>query len=89
MAGDSSVADYYRYFEVPDLQHCLFNGHPTTTFKALVDWVENGVEPDSMPSELKDASGKVNNRIVCPYPKKAVFLSECGDSSSSECFNCQ
>ncbi|KFY37008.1 hypothetical protein V495_07458 [Pseudogymnoascus sp. VKM F-4514 (FW-929)] len=42
---DPNVQDFYRYFEVPGLQHCSGGngGQPTTVFEALVAWVEDGI----------------------------------------------
>ncbi|KFA72016.1 hypothetical protein S40288_07668 [Stachybotrys chartarum IBT 40288] len=89
MAFDADVSDYFRYFEVPALGHCVGNGHPDSTFNVLRRWVENGVVPDSIPISLADSSSNMNNRIVCPYPRVSVFLPECGDSAHAGCFACQ
>ncbi|KAI2638948.1 tannase and feruloyl esterase [Hypomontagnella submonticulosa] len=84
------VRDFYRFYEVPGLGHCFGNGQPTTLFDALRAWVENGTEPDSLPTTLIDANGKTNNRIICSYPGRAVFRNteECDDSSKAACFAC-
>lgn len=53
-----------------------------------MDWVEKGVAPASLATTVTDSDGKANERIVCPYPQKTVYVSECGDASSAECFKC-
>ncbi|KAI0386635.1 tannase and feruloyl esterase [Hypomontagnella monticulosa] len=82
------VRDFYRFYEVPGLAHCFGNGQPTTVFDALRVWVENGTVPTSLPTTLIDAYGKSNDRIICPYPERAVFIEDCGDSSKAACFAC-
>ncbi|KAI0021351.1 Tannase/feruloyl esterase [Xylariomycetidae sp. FL0641] len=82
------VRDFYRFYEVPGLPHCFGNGQPTTVFDALRAWVENGTVPESLPSTLVDGAGKTNNRILCPYPERAVFSEECGDAAAAACFKC-
>jgi feruloyl esterase len=55
---------FYRLFRVPGAGHCgVPNGFP-----ALVDWVENGVEPE----QIIQQSG-TRTRPMCPYPQKAIY----------------
>lgn len=82
------VQDFYRFYEVPGLAHCFGNGQPTTVFDALRDWVENGTVPGSLPTTLTDAYGRRNNRILCPYPERAVYIVECGDPADAACYSC-
>ncbi|KAI0838632.1 tannase and feruloyl esterase [Hypoxylon sp. FL0890] len=82
------VHEFYRFYEVPGLPHCFGNGQPTTVFDALRAWVENEIVPGSLSTVLTDAYGKKNNRILCPYPERAVYLEECGDSADAACFAC-
>ncbi|KAI1081183.1 tannase and feruloyl esterase [Whalleya microplaca] len=83
-----NVEDFYRFYEVPGLAHCFGNGQPTTVFDALRAWVENGTVPGTLPTTLIDASGTRNDRILCPYPERAVFIEECGNSADAACFTC-
>ncbi|KAF2182945.1 tannase and feruloyl esterase [Zopfia rhizophila CBS 207.26] len=75
------VKDFFRYFEVPGLAHCAggFGGQPTATFRALVDWVENGVVPETLPIKFNDTAGTQYDRILCPYPAKARLISNSSD----------
>ncbi|OTB16630.1 hypothetical protein K445DRAFT_365978 [Daldinia sp. EC12] len=82
------VQDFYRFYEVPGLPHCFGNGQPTTVFDALRAWVENGTIPGSLPTVLTDAYGRKRDRIICPYPERALFEQECGDPANTSCFIC-
>jgi feruloyl esterase len=59
-------------------------GVPEGIFAALVDWVENGVAPETLVA--RNAEDK--ERLLCPYPQKAVFTGDPA-SYSAEDFVCQ
>ncbi|KAI2473265.1 tannase and feruloyl esterase [Annulohypoxylon bovei var. microspora] len=82
------VEEFYRFYEVPGLPHCFGNGQPTTVFDALRAWVENGTMPGSLPTVLTDAYGRKNNRIICPYPERGVYIEGCGNPADIACFTC-
>ncbi|KAM6529705.1 hypothetical protein FALCPG4_007833 [Fusarium falciforme] len=67
------IHDFYRIFEVPGLLHCSGGpgGQPSNTFDALRAWVENGTVPNTLEHHYVDANGEKQNRLLCPYPKKA------------------
>ncbi|KAH6658969.1 Tannase/feruloyl esterase [Truncatella angustata] len=85
-----NAQDYFRFFEVPGLAHCSggSGGQPTATFQALVDWVENGIVPETLPISFNDTAGVLNTRILCPYPEKVQLKSNCTTTTSPECFEC-
>lgn len=68
--------------------HCAGGngGQPKTVFDALRSWVENGTAPDTLPIEFCGKDGALQERILCPYPSKAVYQG--GDSSAVESFRC-
>ncbi|CAN9112636.1 unnamed protein product [Alternaria alternata] len=72
-----ALHDFYRYFEVPGAAHCEAGqgGVPTGLFSALVDWVENGIAPETLVAR----NAEDRERLLCQYPKKAVFT---GDSAN-------
>ncbi len=82
--------DFFRYFEVPGLGHCSggVGGQPTATFQALVDWVEKGVVPETLPINFKDINGTQYERILCPYPEKARLVSVGLDVTKAESYKC-
>ncbi|PKX90532.1 tannase and feruloyl esterase [Aspergillus novofumigatus IBT 16806] len=85
-----NIKDFFRYFEVPGLAHCAggVGGQPTATFQALVDWVEKGVAPDTLPINFKDTNGTQYERILCPYPEKAQLVSADLDVTKAESYKC-
>ncbi|PQE25821.1 feruloyl esterase protein [Rutstroemia sp. NJR-2017a BBW] len=88
MALDPHVHDFYRMFEAPGIQHCAqgSGGQPTSTFDALVAWVENGTVPETLPVS-STSNGTVFERILCPMPAKAVYDGS-GDPTSAGSFSC-
>ncbi|KAH4960653.1 carboxylic ester hydrolase [Parastagonospora nodorum] len=84
------IKDFFRYFEVPGLGHCNggVGGQPTATFQALVDWVEKGVRPDTLPINFKDTNGTQYERILCPYPEKTRLVSADLDTTKAESYKC-
>ncbi|KAI1097420.1 tannase and feruloyl esterase [Jackrogersella minutella] len=84
------IDDFYRYFEVPGLGHCAAgpSGLPTGLFAQLRAWVENGTAPAQTPIQIHDLDGKVQDRIVCAYPKKGKFDETCGDTANAKCWFC-
>lgn len=76
-AGNLDEAQkHIRLFMAPGMGHCRGGNGPNEWDKLapLVDWVENGKAPDSMVA-THSTDGKVDNeRPLCPYPKKAVYI---------------
>ena len=78
-----SVADYFRLFMIPGMDHC---GIPTQAgpgiteagfdpLDALEKWVEDSVAPDSMLATKTDKEGKALwTRPLCSFPKRAMYL---------------
>ena len=68
-----NVETFYRHYEVPGLGHCFGgrSGSPTTLFKQLGAWVENGTATGSVSIEVKELEDEVQKRVLCPYPQKA------------------
>jgi len=72
------VQNFYRLFRVPGAGHCgVPNGFP-----ALVDWVENGVAPQSI---LQQSGAR--SRPMCPYPQQAIYKGT-GDTNDANNFVC-
>lgn len=82
--------DFFRYFEVPGLAHCSggVGGQPTATFQALVDWVEKGIVPETLPIAFNDTNGTQYDRILCPYPERAQLIADSLDVTKSESYRC-
>jgi hypothetical protein len=85
---DQTAAEYYRYFEAPGLDHCGGgNGwFPGTAMQSLIDWVENGIAPQTLEAETQ---GVIAGRKVelCLWPKKVLYVS--GDPNDASSFECR
>jgi hypothetical protein len=72
------------------MNHCG-GGPATDQFDALakvVDWVERGVAPDSIPAKAGPMSPwPGRTRPLCPYPKIARYRS--GDLNQATSFACE
>ncbi|KAH6632833.1 Tannase/feruloyl esterase [Chaetomium tenue] len=86
------IHEFYRHFEIPGMGHCSGggpSGNPTSLFDQLRAWVENGTAPDSSPVQVTDLEGAVGERILCPYPQKAIFDRDCGVAGERRCWSCK
>ncbi|KAI1471262.1 tannase and feruloyl esterase [Daldinia caldariorum] len=90
---DNTTSDFFRYYQVPGLEHCFggAGGQPTSMFEQLRQWVENGTAPESSPVMIKQSGNATRAEIICPYPKKAVFeKNNCtSEDSSDKCWKCK
>jgi hypothetical protein len=82
---DPESADYYRYFEAPGVDHCGggVGWYPGNGLRALIDWVEKGVAPETL--EAETTNGRKAN--LCVWPKKLVYVG--GDTDVATSFECQ
>ncbi|KAJ4371349.1 hypothetical protein N0V83_004566 [Neocucurbitaria cava] len=71
-AFDPEVHDYYRWYE--------------GTVQAIVDWVENGVAPETLREVGVDPKGNAVERDICLYPKVQHYVG--GNSTKAEAFAC-
>ncbi|MDA9901540.1 tannase/feruloyl esterase family alpha/beta hydrolase [Gammaproteobacteria bacterium] len=95
--GDSEAAKKSaRLFLAPGMNHCGGGDGPNAWDKLspLVDWVENGVAPESIIA-THTTNGEIDNeRPLCAYPKQAKYIGSASDASSpqswrAENFQCQ
>ena len=69
--GEEATADFYRFFTVPGMFHCG-GGLGTDTFDVmtpLVNWVEGGTPPDTIPASRVEGGAVTRTRPLCPYPQ--------------------
>jgi feruloyl esterase len=90
MAKDPLVHDYYRYFEAPGVGHCYTASglYPQSLFESLIKWVEHGVKPDTLESDISGLTGPRKKRILCPYPTRARYNGT-GDAYSVSSYYCK
>jgi pimeloyl-ACP methyl ester carboxylesterase len=87
--GAELVAESSRLFLVPGMAHCA-GGVPTLDnfdmLDPIVNWVENGVAPDSVVATGASMPGV--SRPLCPYPQHAQY-SGSGDMNDAANFSCR
>jgi feruloyl esterase len=91
MGGNAQ--DFARLYLVPGMNHC--SGGPATDkfnmLPQLVNWVENGVAPDSVTAAATNP-GYFNvasrTRPLCPYPKQSRYKGS-GDINDAANFSCR
>lgn len=88
MGGAAKAVEFARLFLVPGVDHGMrgAGAGATGTQAALIRWVEEGVAPDLLLGEAKDASGKVlRTRPLFPWPQFAKY-SGTGDPNNAANF---
>jgi feruloyl esterase len=86
-ASGPGAGDAIRLYLVPGMTHCG-GGDATDRFEmldAMVDWVENGRTPESIPAHT--TKGRPFSRPLCPYPAYAHYKG--GDPDKAESFACE
>jgi hypothetical protein len=85
--GSAQVDDFYKLYMIPGMAHCGGGTgcyDTSALFAALMNWVENSVEPASYTGTRADG---VRTRPMCPYPKVARYLGE-GSIDDAASFTC-
>lgn len=85
-ARDPNVRDYFRYFEAPGVEHCLFGAGPAPvdTLASVVRWVEDGIPPETLYAVSMDGT---KERNLCPYPLVSAYKGD--DPTLASSFVCQ
>ena len=67
--------DFFRLFMIPGMSHCgggvCPNQHDPMT--PIINWVEKGKTPETMPAKQVVNNEVVRTRPLCPYPKVARY----------------
>jgi len=84
------IDDFYRLFMVPGMLHCGGGTGPSTfdAFGALVNWVEQGIAPESIIGSHLTNGVVDRTRPLCPYPKEAVYIGH-GSVEDASSFACR
>ena len=82
--GLDNVTPWFRFFLAPGVTHCGggVGPQPQNLFNTMVNWVENGIAPDSIL-----ASGGGRTRPLCPFPQTAIY-DGVGDPNLASSFKC-
>ncbi len=89
MGGARATDRFYRVFLAPGADHC-FGGIgpvPTDPLAAVVDWVEHGHAPDTLPAATTNAEGQTITRNLCRYPLVSRYTGH-GDPNSAASHHC-
>lgn len=83
------MQSFYRLFRGPGVGHCSggVGPQPQNLFGALVNWVENGVAPDSILAQNTSGGVVTRTRPLCPYPQTAVYNGT-GSTDDAANFHC-
>jgi hypothetical protein len=89
--GTKRVDDFYRLFLLPGVDHCgttLYSTgplvNPGADLDALVDWVEKGEAPATLPATSVNGT---TTRNVCRYPMVARYTGH-GDTNTAANYRC-
>jgi hypothetical protein len=89
MGGARATDRFYRLFLAPGAEHC-FGGTgpvPTDPLAAVVDWVEHGHAPDTLPAATTKSDGQTITRNLCRYPLVSHYTGH-GDPNSADSYKC-
>ena len=100
-ANYAGLSSWWRYYHAPGVGHCGgdVGASPTNSlapdgnlqmFDDLVNWVENGVVPQSAGNSTQMgilASGSVGTRPICPWPTTAIYNGT-GSTSVASNYHC-
>jgi hypothetical protein len=90
--GDAKTKSFYKLYMVPGMFHCGggVGCSDIDWFTSLVNWVENGVEPQEIigaRSANPDLGLTARTRPMCPYPEVARY-SGTGSIDDAASFTC-
>lgn len=87
--GDAdAAANNVRLFMVPGMGHCADAGLGSASewdrLAPMIDWVENGIAPDSIVATHTNGDGVVDNeRILCPWPLQPTYIGSTEDDAQN------
>jgi tannase len=79
--GANALGEWYRLYLVPGAAHCSPNTaqpngpFPQTTLATLIDWVENGVKPDTLNGTVLQGPSVGEKQQICPFPLRPLWIS--------------
>jgi hypothetical protein len=91
MGGPQKTSTFARLFMAPGVGHCAGGPgpQPRQPFDALVNWVEHGRAPETLPAVRRDDTGAVTrSRPLCQYPLVARYRGK-GSTDQAESFECR
>ncbi|KAK7181988.1 hypothetical protein DPSP01_006219 [Paraphaeosphaeria sporulosa] len=76
MGGANEVDKFYRLFLAPGVEHCGGGTGPVPVdpLAALIEWVENGIPPETLEAETTTYRGDRVTRELCAWPGVARYM---------------
>jgi feruloyl esterase len=90
MGGAQKTSAFMRVFLAPGVSHCAGGPgpQPTGTLEAMLDWVEKGKAPDTLPAVRRGPAGAITqSRPLCQYPLVAKYRGS-GSTDDAKSFTC-
>ncbi len=89
MGGAGATDQFYRVFLAPGADHCSggTGAVPTNPLAAVVDWVEHGHAPDTLPAATTSTAGRPLTRDLCHYPRLPHYTGR-GDPHWATSYTC-
>lgn len=84
LGGSTRVNDFYRLFLAPGAGHCAGGITPTDPLTSLVNWVEQGKAPNTLPAATPDGT---SSRDLCAYPKVSRYTGH-GNPNLATSYRC-
>ncbi|OCT54987.1 Tannase [Cladophialophora carrionii] len=89
--NDSAAAqnEFFKLFLVPGATHCAANPaqpdgpFPQTNLAVMIDWVENGIAPQTLNATVLLGEHKGRNQQICAWPLRPVWRGN--NATSPEC----
>lgn len=87
-ASNDALNEWYRLFIVPGAQHCAPgtlqpNGpFPNTNLAVMIDWVENGVVPQTLNATVLEGANKGQKGQICAWPLRPLWT---GNGTTEQC----
>jgi pimeloyl-ACP methyl ester carboxylesterase len=84
--GPRQVSEFARLYLAPGVGHCGGGDGPSPVglFDLVVNWVEKGAAPSTVPANRRREDGTLMSRPLCPYPTIAKWT---GQGSPDEAAN--
>lgn len=84
--GFKHLQSWFRFYLAPGVTHCGGGAgpQPQALFDTMVNWVENGVAPDSILS----TNTTLGSRPMCPYPQTAIYNGSPADPKLLTSWHC-
>jgi tannase len=80
-ASNEALSECYKLFLVPGAAHCNYNDlqpngpFPQTNMQVMIDWVEKGIEPQTLNATVLQGAHIGENAQICQWPLRPLWSS--------------